>query len=154
MSRERVLGLLDELDQRRGDFMAVLGALPPGEVERPLLDSWTARDLVWHCGFWSEHGAEAVELAAAGRGDEFRYDSAETDAINASEAEVGRRQEPSTIAMREEAAYARFREALSAMSDDLLDLRLGNGDTVEDVIRYDGPDHYAEHAAHLRRAAP
>ena len=27
---------------------------------------------------------------------------------------------------------------------------LGNGDTVEAVIRYDGADHYAEHTAHLR----
>ncbi len=38
----------------------------------------------------------------------------------------------------------------SALDPTLLGLRLGNGDRVEDVIRYDGPDHYAEHAGHLR----
>jgi hypothetical protein len=56
--------------------------------------------------------------------------------------------------MREQSAYAGFREALSRVADDLLDQRLGNGDTVEAVIRYDGPDHYAEHAAHLRGTTP
>jgi hypothetical protein len=34
-----------------------------------------------------------------------------------------------------------------------LDLQLGNGDAVEDVVRYDGPDHYAEHSAQLRAAS-
>ena len=55
---------------------------------------------------------------------------------------------------REEAAYQRFRRAVAALDEGLLDLRLGNGDSVEAVIRYDGPDHYAEHAEHLRAAAP
>jgi hypothetical protein len=32
----------------------------------------------------------------------------------------------------------------------LLDLTLGNGDTVAAVVRYDGPDHYAEHTEHIR----
>ena len=53
---------------------------------------------------------------------------------------------------REHAAYRRFRRAIAETADELLELRLGNGDTVEAVIRYDGPDHYAEHAEHIRAA--
>ncbi len=41
---------------------------------------------------------------------------------------------------------------MADLDEELLDLRLGNGDTVEAVIRYDGPDHYAEHAEHFRAA--
>ena len=154
MSQERVLRLLDELDRQRADFVAALGALPPGTDERPIVETWTARDLVWHCGFWSDHGAEALELALAGRGDEFGYRSDETDAMNASETAVGRRQEVAAIMAREDAAYVRLRAAISQLTDRLLDLELGNGDTVEAVLRYDGPDHYREHAGHLRGAAP
>ena len=154
MSQERVLRLLDELDRQRADFVAALGTLPPGTDERLIVESWTARDLVWHCGFWSDHGAEALELALAGRGDEFGYRSDETDAMNASETAVGRRQETAAIMAREDAAYVRFRAAMSQLTDRLLDLELGNGDTVEAVVRYDGPDHYREHADHLRGAGP
>jgi hypothetical protein len=40
--------------------------------------------------------------------------------------------------------------AVAGLDPALLPLRLGNGDTVEEVIAYDGPDHYAEHTEHLR----
>ena len=153
MSRDRVLQLADELDRERARFMAALAAILPGGSERPVVEGWTVHDLVWHCGYWSDHGADALELALAGRGAEFTYDSAETDAMNASETEVGRRQDPAAVRLREEQAHARFRAALARVADDLLDLRLGNGDSVEAVIRYDGPDHYAEHASHLEAAA-
>jgi hypothetical protein len=151
--RDRVLQLVDELDRERARFMDALAALPPEGVDSPVVDGWTARDLVWHCGYWSDHGADAMELALAGRGGEFNYDSAETNAMNASETDVGRRQDPSRVRLREDRAYARFRDALARLADDLLDVRLGNGDTVERVIRYDGPDHYAEHASQLEAAA-
>jgi hypothetical protein len=39
---------------------------------------------------------------------------------------------------------------IAALDEALLGAALGNGDTVEAVIRYDGPDHYAEHTGHLR----
>jgi hypothetical protein len=94
-----------------------------------------------------------VELATAGRGDEFDYDNTQTDAMNAATAEAGRGMGIDEAREREEAAYLRFRHALAALDDALLLLQLGNGDSVEAVIRYDGPDHYAEHAEHLRAAA-
>ena len=51
---------------------------------------------------------------------------------------------------REQVAFERFRDVLSGLDPALLDLTLGNGDTVEKVVRYDGPDHYAEHTEHIR----
>ena len=40
------------------------------------------RDLVVHVAAWAEHGAAALELAASGRGADFAYSKAETDAMN------------------------------------------------------------------------
>lgn len=147
----RVDALVDELDRQRDAFVAALESLRDAEG-RAVVESWDGRDLVIHAAFWSEHGAEAVELAAAGRGDEFAYDNTQTDAMNAATAAAGHGASLTDARSREEAAFARFRTAVGALDEALLDLRLGNGDTVEAVIRYDGPDHYAEHAEHLRAA--
>ena len=147
----RVGALVDELDRERAAFVAALEDLPDPEG-RAVVESWDGRDLVVHAAFWSEHGAEAVELAAAGRGEDFAYDNNQTDAMNAATAAAGHGSSLDDARVREEAAFARFRDAVAALDESLLDLRLGNGDTVEAVIRYDGPDHYAEHTEHLRTA--
>jgi hypothetical protein len=149
----RVSALVEELDRERSAFIAALDGLPQPEG-RAIVERWDGRDLVIHAAFWSEHGANAVELATAGRGSEFDYDSAQTDAMNAATTAAGRHTSLADARAREEAAYRRFRRAVAALDEGLLDLGLGNGDTVEAVIRYDGPDHYAEHADHLRAAAP
>ena len=52
--------------------------------------------------------------------------------------------------IREDEAFDAFRARVAGLEGAQLDERLGNGDTVEAVIRYDGPDHYAEHTEHLR----
>lgn len=148
----RVSRLLEELDQERAGFVAALDGLPEPEG-RAIVGSWDGRDLVIHAAFWSAHGANAVELATAGRGDEFDYDNRQTDAMNAATAAAGHGASMVEARAREDAAYQRFRHAMADLAEELLDLHLGNGDTVEAVIRYDGPDHYAEHAEHVRAAA-
>jgi hypothetical protein len=147
----RASGLLAELDREHAAFVAALDGLPDPEG-RALVERWDGRDLVIHAAFWSEHGANAVELAAAGRGGEFDYDSSQTDAMNAATAAAGRATSLADAREREDAAFRRLRRAVADLDDELLDLRLGNGDSVEAVIRYDGPDHYAEHAEHMRAA--
>ena len=147
----RVSALVEQLDRERAAFVAALDALRDAEG-RPVVESWDGRDLAVHAAFWSEHGAEALELAAAGRGEEFAYDNSQTDAMNAATAAAGHGTSLADARTREEAAHQRFRDAVAALDEALLDVQLGNGDTVEAVILYDGPDHYAEHAEHLRAA--
>ena len=148
----RIRELSRALTAARAAFLAALDALDAAVRDRPLVDSWNARDLVWHVAFWAEHGAHAVELAMAGRGAEFDYDTDRTDAMNAAEATRGRSVEMPLAREREERAHERLAAVLARLDETLLDRRLGNGDTVEEVLRYDGPDHYAEHAGHLRGA--
>ncbi len=147
----RVAGLLDELGTARGGFLEALGEVDEELVTTPgVVDGWSVRDLVVHVAFWAEHAAGALELAADGRGTEFAYDSAETDAMNARLLEEAAAIEPAAALEREDRAFEAFRGRLATIDDGLLGLRLGNGDTVEEVVRYDGPQHYAEHTAHLR----
>lgn len=144
-------GLLAKLDAARDAFLAALDQVEPELLTTPgLVGEWSARDLVVHVAFWSQHGADALALAEAGRGDEFIYDQADTDAMNARVAEEARGVDVTTAIQREAAAFAAFRQRLAQIRPALLELRLGNGDRVEEVVRYDGPDHYAEHTRDLR----
>jgi uncharacterized protein (TIGR03083 family) len=143
--------LLAELTAARAAFVAALADVEPDLFTAPgLLEDWSARDLVEHVAFWSDHGANALGLAASGRGAEFDYDSARTDAMNAEILARAASLTPAQVRDHEQAAFGRFQDALGRLDPALLELALGNGDTVESVIRYDGPDHYAEHTAHLR----
>jgi hypothetical protein len=144
-------GLLGRLDESRRAFVAALEAVDADLATVPgVMDDWSVRDIVVHVAAWCEHAVGALDLAIAGRGAEFAYSTRETDAMNLRILEEARRTAPSAALEREAAAFTAFRERLAALDPSLLGLRLGNGDTVEEVIRYDGPDHYAEHTAHLR----
>ena len=143
--------LLGALDASHDAFIQALSHVDADLVTVPgVMDDWSVRDLVVHVAFWSEHGADALALAAAGRGEEFAYSTAETDAMNARILAEGRSISPAAALAREDAAFTAFRTGFVALDPSLLPLRLGNGDTVEEVVRYDGPEHYAEHTAHLR----
>ncbi len=143
--------LLADLDGAHDDLLDALAEVDADLVTTPgVMDRWSVRDLVVHIAAWSEHGAAALDLAADGRGAEFAYSKRDTDAMNERFLADARTTTPAAALTREERSFAAFRERIAGLDPDLLALKLGNGDTVEEVIRYDGPDHYAEHTAHLR----
>lgn len=143
--------LLAELDSAHDGFLDALATVDAELATVPgVMEDWSVRDLVVHVAAWSEHGADALDLATSGRGAEFDYSKARTDAMNARFLADARATAPRAALDREAAAFDRFRAAVARLDPGLLALVLGNGDTVEEVIRYDGPDHYAEHTAHLR----
>lgn len=143
--------LLAALDAAHDDFLDALGDVDADLATVPgVMGDWSVRDLVVHVAAWSEHGADAIGLATSGRGDEFGYSKAETDAMNERILSEGRQTAPREALAREARAFEAFREGVAALDTELLATRLGNGDTIEEVVRYDGHDHYAEHTAHLR----
>ena len=148
-------GMTDELtaalEAARADFLDALANVDADLVTVPgVMDDWSVRDLVVHVAAWAEHAVGALDLVAAGRGAEFDYSTDQTDAMNERFLAEARATSPAAALAREEAAFTAFRERLAGLDAGLLRHRLGNGDTVERVVRYDGPDHYAEHTAHLR----
>ena len=143
--------MLAELDAAHDDFLDALASVDADLVTVPgVMDDWSVRDLVVHVAAWSEHAVQAIDMATSGRGGEFDYSTDQTDAINARILADGRTTSPGAALAREEAAFNAFRDRLVGLDPALLSHRLGNGDTVADVVRYDGADHYAEHTAHLR----
>ena len=147
----RVDQLLGELDAQRAAFLEAIDTVEPDLLTTPgLVEEWSARDLIVHVAYWCDHGADALQLATSGRGEEFAYDKGDTDAMNARLTEEAASMTPAAAREHEQEAFLAFRSAIQALDPDLLDQRLGNGDTVAQVIHYDGPEHYEEHAAHVR----
>jgi hypothetical protein len=143
--------LLERLDAAHQAFLDALEQVDADLVTVPgVMDDWSVRDIVVHVAAWCEHATGALDLAVTGRGDEFAYLPGETDAMNVRILEEARRTSPSAALDREEAAFSAFRDRVAELDPALLSLRLGNGDTVEEVVVYDGPAHYAEHTEHLR----
>jgi hypothetical protein len=151
LTTERRDALVTQLVAARDAFVGAVADVDPELFTAPgLVGDWSARDLVAHVAFWSDHGADALELAASGKGGDFDYDSSQTDAINEEVFAGASSLTPMEAYEREQVAFERFRDDLAALDPALLELALGNGDTVEKVVRYDGPDHYAEHTEHIR----
>lgn len=149
MSRIEDLGR--RLAEERAAFVDALEAVDLELVTVPgVVENWSVRDLVVHVAFWAEHATRALALASAARGAEFAYDTGQTDAMNARLLEEARSISPSAAIERESAAYDALAAAVDGLDQALLDERLGSGDTVEEVIVYDGPEHYREHTEHLR----
>ena len=147
----RIQDVLAELASEHDAFATALEAVDLELVTAPgVVEDWSVRDLVAHVGFWAEHATDALRLAAEGRGDEFAYDRAETDAMNARLLTESRETSPAVAVDREERAFDALVSALAELDPALLGLRLGNGDTVAAVVAYDGAAHYREHTAHLR----
>ena len=143
--------LLVELDAAHEVFHELLGRVDAELVAVPgVMEDWSVRDIVHHLAVWCDHGSEAIALAASGNGAEFAYSTADTDAMNERFLAEGRTVSPNEALRREERAFAGFRERIAGLDPALVGQRLGNGDTVGDVIVYDGPEHYTEHSEHLR----
>ena len=143
--------LLERLDASRVAFLDALEAVDADLVTVPgVMEDWSVRDIVVHVAAWAEHATNALDLAVSGRSGEFAYSTGETDAMNVRILEEARRTSPSAALEREDAAFSALRARVAGLDPALLPLRLGNGDTVAEVIAYDGPDHYAEHTEHLR----
>jgi hypothetical protein len=143
--------LLRDLDASRGAFLDVLSEVDLAFATVPgVMEDWSVRDLVYHLAVWCEHGSEALDLASHGRSESFSYSSRDTDAMNARFLAEGRSVSPADALAREEAAFEGFRARIGGLDEALIGIELGNGDTVEQVIVYDGPEHYDEHTAHLR----
>ena len=143
--------LLTRLDAARDAFHDAVADVDLELATVPgVMQDWSVRDLVHHVARWCEHGSEALDLASHGRGAAFDYSTDDTDAMNERFLAEGRAVSPADALAREEAAFEGFRARIAGLDEALLDVKLGNDDTVEEVIVYDGPEHYDEHTQHLR----
>lgn len=154
MTRERpgrVDGLVSELEAARTEFGAALADVDPALLTAPgLIGEWSAAQVVAHLGYWAGHATEALHRAELGEFAELGRDAPEVDETNAVVARVAAETDLRTVLQREEIAYGALLARLRVVDPESLDERTIGGDTLEQVLRDDGSDHYREHTADLR----
>ncbi len=143
--------LTADLRAARDDFQAALAEADPQLLIAPgLSGEWSARELIAHLGYWTGHATEALHHAEQGRTGDFGHDEMDVDERNAAVARVAAQTDLATVRQREQAAYEALLTALERADPTWLDERVAYCDSLEDVIRDDGADHYREHAADVR----
>jgi hypothetical protein len=146
-----VLELLSSLTAARDEFLSAIGDIDPALRTAPgLVEEWSARELLAHVGYWSGHAAESLHRAEQGELAEFGRDELSVDDRNAVVARVAAETDYATVASREEAAYEQFAFRLAAVDSESLAERDADGDTLEEIIAFDGVDHYREHTLDIR----
>lgn len=140
-----------DLVAARDEFTAALADVDPALLTTPgLAGAWSARELLAHIGYWVGHAAEALHHAAEGRTADFGEDELDVDERNAVVARVASETDLATVRKREEAAYQALLEALRDADPAWLEERVSYGDSLEQVLRDDGADHYREHTDDIR----
>jgi hypothetical protein len=150
MPDPHVQELLDGLEAARNEFLAALDDIDPALRLSPgLVEDWSARDLLAHVGYWTGHAAESLHRAEQGELSESR-DELSVDERNEVVARVARETDFATVASREQGAYDAFVARLAAVDPESLGDRNAEGDTLEEIVGFDGADHYREHTLDIR----
>ncbi len=142
--------LAGELAAARDEFLAALARLDAVQLAAPaLVGDWGVRELIAHLGYWAGHAADALHQAELDRTDEFGDPNLDVEDRNALVARVARETDLATVSAREEAAFGALLDRIRHMDPAWLDERVAYGDTLAQVIRDDGADHYRGHAEEL-----
>jgi Mycothiol maleylpyruvate isomerase N-terminal domain len=143
--------LLDGLTAARDEFLAAVADIDPALRETPgLVGDWSARDLLAHVGYWAGHAAESLHRSELGELHEFGRDDLSVDERNEVVARVARETDYKTVASREQGAYEAFVARLRTVDPESLSDRDADGDTLEEIISFDGAEHYREHTLDVR----
>jgi hypothetical protein len=146
-----IQALLDELIAARDEFLAAIGDIDPALRLTPgLVVDWSARDVIAHLGYWSGHSADALHRAEQGELDAFGKDELTVDERNAVVTRVAAETDWATATKREQGAYEAFADRLARVDPEHLGDRDADGDTLAEIIAFDGVDHYREHTLDIR----
>lgn len=146
-----VEALVAELVEARSAFVVAVADIDPDLLLTPgLVGDWSARELIAHLGYWAGHATEALHHAEEGRMAEFDADVPSVDERNATVARVAAETDLRTVRLREEAAFEALLERLRNADAAWLSERGASDETVEQLIREDGPEHYREHTIDVR----
>ena len=147
----RVAELLKGLQAARADFLAAIADVDPALRTTPgLAGDWSARELLAHVGFWAGHASDAIHRAEEGELADFGAGEISVDERNVIVARVATETDYATVAAREESAFEAFVELLGRVDPEWLGERDASGDSLEEIIGYDGADHYREHTLDIR----
>jgi hypothetical protein len=148
---EPVAAILAELAAARADFMVAIDDVDPALLTAPgLAGEWSARELIAHLGYWSGHAAEAIHRAEGGDLGTFGEDELSVDERNEVVARVAGESTMTVVRRREQAAYDALIARLATVDPEWLDESDADGDTLREILAYDGADHFREHTVDVR----
>ena len=148
---DRIKALADDLAAARDEFMAAIGDIEPALRAAPgLVGDWSGHELIGHVGYWSGHAAEALHRAERDELDTFGVDELTVDERNEVVARVAAAADWATVTAREQGAYEAFAARLARLDPDRLGDRDADGDTLAEIVAFDGADHYREHTLDIR----
>ena len=143
--------LLDALHAAREAFSAALSEVDPALLDAPgLVGDWNARQLVAHLSHWNAWASTCLRAAGADGLGGIVTGEWDVDAQNAEVASRALLRSFREVRDEEAASFDEFAALLGGLDPALLERPAPWGGTVEAIVRENGPDHYAEHAAHLR----
>ena len=143
--------LLNGLAAARDEFLAAMADIDLAlRTTSGLVGDWSARDLLAHVGYWAGHAGESLHRAEQGELNEFGRDELSVDDRNEVVTKVARETDYATVASREQGAYDAFVARLTAVDPESLGDRNAEGDTLEEIVGFDGADHYREHTLDIR----
>jgi len=127
------------------------GPLPPGGAV-PAARSRAINRSSWYlpARYWSGHAAEAIHRAELDELGTFGTDEMSVDERNVVVAKVAAESTMRVVRQREAAAYEALVSRLKAVDPDWLDERDADGDSLRDILDYDGAGHYREHLLDVR----
>ena len=125
-------------------FWSDVSKVPADRVEEPgIVEGWSTKDMVWHCGYWARFCAEALEsLTGPDFTDPFEgHDDAYWDEYNGRVAKESAAMSWDEVAAALPGIRERVRAALTAAPE---------GDKPDAWFGEETFEHYDEHAEHVR----
>jgi len=135
--------LIKDLDGEYENLYGILMSLGDADKVRPMLDTWSVKDILAHIAAWLREGARVLEGLA--RGEQAMPESLDDDAVDARNARfVAQWHEASVQEVQTELHLAKdaFARAMRALPEE----RFAEGQEARRIVYGEGIDHFKEHA--------
>ncbi len=134
--------LVQWIDVAWSDFLDAIDGIPDDRMDEPgVAGEWSLKNLLGHIAFWEDRAVGHIERALAGQPEEESDD--EVDALNA---ENHAARENSSVS-EERAALHRAHAAVVELLESVEGLDAAD---LDEAVRWDTYQHYAEHAPDIR----
>ena len=137
--------LIKDLDGEYENLYGILMSLSDADKVRPLLDAWSAKDILAHIAAWLREGARILEGLA--RGEQVRLESLDedVDARNARFVEEWRDASVGEVQTELHTAKNAFARAMRALPEE----RFAEGEVARRIVYEESIDHFTEHARQI-----
>jgi len=137
--------LIKDLDGEYESLYGVLMSLSDADKMRPMLDTWSVKDILAHVAAWLREGAGALERLARGERAALESLDDDVDARNARFVEQWRDASVSAVQTELHLAKDALVRAMRALPQE----RFVEGEAARRIVCGEGIDHFGEHGRQI-----